>query len=410
MSERVKGVRDFIGREAFLRQQVLENIRKSYELFGFEPIETPSFEYLSLFTNKAGPEIESQLYSFEDKKGEKLALRPEHTISKLRVISGNKSLVFPLKAYSIGNIWRYEDTKKGRWREFIQADIDVFGSSNIFYDSEIIACIDFALKTLGIKGYKINVSNRKILTSLMENLQVNVEDIVQILREIDKIHKVGLDEVVNRISSIIGKEKAEKIREYLNGKDISTFNGTDELNTLIDDLKKSYGVEGVYFDRSLVRGQDYYDGTIFEFEFTEGEMKGVVLAGGGRYDKLSKNFDSSLPIVGGSIGFDVVTEALLSDYKTEFYKSFCVINVDDFEKAREITGQLRRAGIVTDFLLDKSSLSKGLDYCNSKKIKYAVIVGKRDLQDGKITVRDLEAKREMKFEVKNLEKELSELI
>lgn len=139
-------------------------------------------------------------------------------------------------------------------------------------------------------------------------------------------------------------------------------------------------------------------------------MKGVVLAGGGRYDKLSKNFDSSLPIVGGSIGFDVVTEALLSDYKTEFYKSFCVINVDDFEKAREITGQLRRAGIVTDFLLDKSSLSKGLDYCNSKKIKYAVIVGKRDLQDGKITVRDLEAKREMKFEVKNLEKELSELI
>ncbi|MCL4398357.1 ATP phosphoribosyltransferase regulatory subunit, partial [Candidatus Parvarchaeota archaeon] len=100
MSERVKGVRDFTGREAFLRQQALETIRKAYELFDFEPIETPSFEYLSLFTNKSGPEIESQLYSFEDKKGEKLALRPEHTISKLRVVAGNKSLVFPLRAYS----------------------------------------------------------------------------------------------------------------------------------------------------------------------------------------------------------------------------------------------------------------------------------------------------------------------
>ena len=200
-AEKVKGVRDFIGREAFLRQQTLETIRKTYELFGFEPVETPSFEYLSLFTNKSGPEIESQLYSFEDKKGEKLALRPEHTISKLRVVSGNKSLVFPLRAYSIGNVWRYEDTKKGRWREFIQADIDVFGSSNIMYDSEVIACIDFALKRLGVTGYKINVSNRKILTSLMENLQVEAEKIVQVLREIDKMNKLGVEEVTKNVSN-----------------------------------------------------------------------------------------------------------------------------------------------------------------------------------------------------------------
>ena len=190
MVDKVKGVRDFTGRKAFIRQQVLETIRKTYELFGFEPIETPAFEYLSLFTDKSGPEIESQLYSFEDKKGEKLALRPEHTVSKLRVVSSDKSLIFPLKAYSIGNVWRYDDVRKGRWREFIQADIDVFGSPSIFYDSEIIACIDFALKKIGVKGYIINVSNRKILTSLMQTLELKIEDIIQVLREIDKIHKV----------------------------------------------------------------------------------------------------------------------------------------------------------------------------------------------------------------------------
>ncbi|MCL4397004.1 histidine--tRNA ligase [Candidatus Parvarchaeota archaeon] len=408
-AEKVKGVRDFIGREAFLRQQTLETIRKTYELFGFEPVETPSFEYLSLFTNKSGPEIESQLYSFEDKKGEKLALRPEHTISKLRVVSGNKSLVFPLRAYSIGNVWRYEDTKKGRWREFIQADIDVFGSSNIMYDSEVIACIDFALKRLGVTGYKINVSNRKILTSLMENLQVEAEKIVQVLREIDKMNKLGVEEVTKNVSNLIGAEKAEKVRDYLNGKEITELEGIKEVNYLIEDLKKSYKVEGVYFDRSLVRGQDYYDGSIFEFEFTEGQLKGVVLAGGGRYDRISRNFDADFAIVGGSIGFDVIMEVLTANYKNDFYKSFCVISVDDMEKAREIAADLRKAGITTDVLLDSISLSKGLDYCNSKKIKYAVIVGKRDLQDNLVTVRDLESKREMKLNVDSIVAEVKKL-
>jgi histidyl-tRNA synthetase len=410
MVDKVKGVRDFTGRKAFIRQQVLETIRKTYELFGFEPIETPAFEYLSLFTDKSGPEIESQLYSFEDKKGEKLALRPEHTVSKLRVVSSDKSLIFPLKAYSIGNVWRYDDVRKGRWREFIQADIDVFGSPSIFYDSEIIACIDFALKKIGVKGYIINVSNRKILTSLMQTLELKIEDIIQVLREIDKIHKVGLEEVITKITAIIGVEKAEKIKEYLSGSDISHLNGFDELTTLISDLKKSYGIDNVIFDRSLVRGQDYYDGTIFEFEFTEGKFKGVVMAGGGRYDKLSKNFDSDLQIVGGAIGFDVIMETILENDKNEFQKSFCVINIDSVEKARDITMKLREAGIVTDVLLDKVSLSKGLDYCNSKKIKFAIIVGDRDIQEGKITVRDLDAKKDIKLDITNLEKELLKII
>lgn len=408
-TEKVKGVRDFIGAEASLRQQALETIRKTYELFGFEPVETPSFEYLSLFTNKSGPEIESQLYSFQDKKGEKLALRPEHTISKLRVISGNKSLVFPLKAYSIGNVWRYEDTKKGRWREFIQADIDVFGSSSMMYDSEVIACIDFALKRLGITGYKINLSNRKILTSLMENLQVETEKIVQVLREIDKMNKIGIEEVTKNVSNLIGAEKAEKVRGYLNGKEIAGLEGIEEVESLIKDLKRSYGVEGVYFDRSLVRGQDYYDGSIFEFQFIEGQLNGVVLAGGGRYDKISSKFDADFAIVGGAIGFDVIMEVLIENYRNEFYKKVCVLNVDDLEKAREIAAVLRKTGITTDILLDSVSLSKGLDYCNSKKIKYVVIVGKRDLQDNLVTVRDLESKIEMKFKVDSIADELKKL-
>lgn len=243
----------------------------------------------------------------------------------------------------------------------------------------------------------------------MNSLGVDVEDVLQVLREIDKIHKVGIDEVINRISTIISKEKSQKIREYLEGNDISELEGVTELDSLIKDLKENYNVENTYFDRSLVRGQDYYDGTIFEFEFIDGDFKGVVLAGGGRYDKLSEHFDSDFQIVGGSIGFDVVMESILAEYKDEFKNSFCVISVDNVKKAKFIAQRLRNAGITTDLLLDKVSLSKGLNYCNSNKIRFAVIVGDRDLQNGKITVRDMNAKKDMVFDFNNIEKELSEL-
>ncbi len=409
MVDRVKGVRDFVGRKAILRQQTLEAIRKTYELFGFEPIETPSFEYLSLFVDKSGPDIESQLYTFEDKKGEKLALRPEHTISKLRVVSSDKSLVFPLKAYSIGNVWRYEDIRKGRWREFIQADIDVFGSSSLFYDAEVIACIDFALRKLDIDKYKINISNRKVLTSLLEKLDVKLENTIQVLREIDKLNKIGINEVIKRVSDIVGQEKAEIVKKYLNGLDTEGIDGIDDVESVIAELKKRYSINNVYFDRSLVRGQDYYDGTIFEFQFTEGDMKGVVLAGGGRYDRISANFGSDFQIVGGSIGFDVVMENAFLKYKEKFQKSFCVINIDNIDKSIEIAMKLRSMNIPTDILFDKVSLSKGLDYCNSKKIKFALIVGERDLKEGKITIRDLGAKNDIKIGLDNLDKEILDL-
>ncbi len=396
MAERVKGVRDFTEKEAVLRQDVLQRIREAYKCFGFEPIETPSFEYLSLFTNKSGPGIEEQLYSFSDKKGEKLALRPEHTISKLRVVSGNKSLVKPIKAYSIGNVWRYEDPRKARWREFIQADIDVFGSSDLRYDAEVIACIDFAIKKLGLLSYTIRLSNRKVLQSILEELNVAPIDSIQVLREIDKKDKVGIDGVFKKVAELIGSDKAEKIKLYLEGKSEPKGDGVAEIEKVTSYLKE-YGIKNVSFDRSLVRGQDYYDGTIFEFEYNEGQYSKVVFAAGGRYDKLSKKFDSDLPIVGGSIGFDVVMEMVTASTTEDFSESYCVLNIDSIDKAIEIVGKLRQKGLATDILLDKVSLSKGLEYCNAKKIRYAVIVGKKDLEKGEITIRDLREKKDNKI-------------
>ncbi len=394
MAERVKGVRDFIGREASLRLEVINKIRDSYERFGFEPMETPIIEYLSLFTDKSGPEIENQLYSFSDKKGEKLALRPEHTISKLRVVANDKSLVKPFKAYIIGNVWRYEDTAKGRYREFVQADIDVYGSNSIRYDADVIGCIDFAFKNLGISKYKIHINNRKILQSLIDELELQRVDGLTVLREMDKIDKIGVDSVLKNLSSLMGQDKLEKLSDYLKGKFNPESKGQQEVNELVEYLK-DYGISNVVIDNALVRGIAYYDGNIFEFIHEDDPYKGTI-AGGGRYDMLSQKFDVEMPIVGGSIGFDRVMEIIKERPFEDYTNKYCIVNIDKMDKAMEIGRRLREKGLAVDILFDRVSLSKALDYCNSKKIRYAVIVGSKDLEKGEITIRDLKEKKDSK--------------
>jgi histidyl-tRNA synthetase len=388
MAERVKGVRDFLGKEAILRQTVIQKIREAYEAFGFEPLETPSLEYLSLFTDKSGPEIEAQLYSFSDKKGEKLALRPEHTLSRLRAVSENKSLIKPFKSYSIGDVWRYEDPGKGKYREFLQADIDIYGSSSIRYDAEIIACIDFVFKKLGISGYKIHLNNRKILQGLLDDLGILPTEGLQVLRELDKLNKVGEKEVLLRISVVIGAKKAEEIKKYIDGKYKLNLIGQKELSELVDYLK-DYGIKDVVIDNSLIRGNAYYDGNIFEFVT---ESIGTI-AGGGRYDKLSLQFGPSMPVVGAAIGFERIIEILKSTVTDDFIESYCVINIDNIKKAVEIATKLRETGKKTDLFLEDVSLSKGLSYCDANKIRYAVIIGNKDLKNGEITIRDLKEKK-----------------
>lgn len=395
MAERVKGVRDFTGKEAVLRQDALQKIRESYELFGFEPIETPVLEYLSLFTEKSGSEIENQMYAFEDKKGEKLALRPEHTISRMRVVAENRALMKPLKAYGIGNVWRYEDVAKGRYREFMQADIDIYGSSSVTSDAEIIACIDFTFKRLGLKDYTIHINNRKVLQTLLDDLSIPTDKAYMTLKELDKADKTGIEGVVNALSKFLDSKQVDGVRDFMEGRLQIKSEGSTEILELTNYLE-SYGIKNIVVDNALVRGLDYYDGNIFEFVIDTPDFKGAI-AGGGRYDRLSKNFNVTLPVVGCAIGFERVMEILKTKITDDFTERYCVINVDNSEKAIEIAGKLREKGQVTDLLVDAGSLSKGLDYCNNKRIRYAVIVGNKDLSTGEVTIRDLKEKKDKKI-------------
>ncbi|MCW1294065.1 MAG: histidine--tRNA ligase [Candidatus Parvarchaeota archaeon] len=402
MAGRVKGTRDFIGLEAVVRQEMLQKIKTSYSLFGFEPIETPAFEYLQLFVDKSGPEIENQLYSFSDKKGEKLALRPEHTVSKMRVITSDKSLIKPIKTYSIGPVWRYEDVAKGRLREFIQADIDIYGGKSVSYDAEVIACMDYTLKKLGISGYKIHLNNRKVLQDMLDSLGIPFDVGLQVMREIDKLDKIGMDEVAKNLVKLVGNDKSNKIKSYLLGElKVKSEVGDEELNGLISYLKK-YGIENYEVDRKLVRGLAYYDGNIFEFIADTGPYKGTIAAGG-RYDILSRQFDSSISATGAALGFERIFEIVKENTKADFSDRLCVISIDSDDEAIRTATAIRYKDVFADLLLSDVSLSKALAYCDSKKIRYAVLIGKKDLERGEVTLRDLKEKKERRMKLSDLE-------
>ncbi|MCW1292574.1 MAG: histidine--tRNA ligase [Candidatus Parvarchaeota archaeon] len=384
--QRVKGTRDFI-QDALLRENLIDKIKESYSLFGFKPIITPSIEYLSLYKNKAGEEIENQLYSFEDKKGEKLVLRPEHTLSKLRAVN-SLQLPKPMKFYSIGNVWRYEDVSKGRYREFIQADIDTYGSEDPFFDAEIIQCIDFTLRKIGINDYTINISSRKIWDEFLE--KVNLKDKEkEILRLIDKIDKVGEENVKLELERM----NALSVLEFLENKEISK--DLLKLFEHLDKLKINY-----VFNKKIVRGLDYYDS--FVFEFISNDLK-MSIAGGGRYDSLSKKvFGKELSATGGSIGFERVFELIKSKYKEEFSDQVCVISVGEDKEAIEIANELRLNSIRTNLFLSETNLSKAMDYCNKNMIRFAVIVGRRELSEGTVKLKDLKESKEMNIKKSEL--------
>ncbi len=397
--ETVKGVKYFVGEEAILRQKVLQTIVDVYKAFNFEPIETPALEYFSLFSQKSGPEIESQMYTFSDKKGEKLALRPEHTISKLKAVIENKSIPKPIKAYSVGPVWRYEDVSKGRYREFIQADVDIYGSKSIFYDAEVIACIHSAFQAIGIKEYDIHINNRKALQSKIDELGIPFLTGLEVMRTVDKLDKIGEKGVKELLDKLIGSEKAKGLLEYISSDEPAEGQGRDEIFKLVDYLK-DYSITNVKIDNSLVRGLDYYDGNIFEFISYAKEYKGTV-SGGGRYDGLGKKFDVEIPVVGGTLGFDRAMEILGQRNKIDFSEKYCIISVDNDKKATEIAMRLRDSMVSTDLILGES-LKKALDYCNAKRIRYAVIVGNKDLAEGKVTIRDLKTKEEKKVSESSL--------
>jgi len=419
----VKGTRDFLPEEMILRQQVLEKIKSVFETFGFQPLETPALESWEVLSKKGtgGDEILNETYNFKDKGDRMIGLRYDLTVPLARVMASNPNLNLPFKRYQIQNVWRYGDIAKDRFREFLQADIDIVGSEKMNADAEIIACAISVLDSLGFKKFLVRINNRKILEALAKYSGVEDDKIVDVLRSIDKLEKIGIDKVKeelrakgisdNSVQNILESVKIKGEPEIVLKKveKIIKNEGIEELKQVISILKKMKVKPKFTIDISLARGLDYYTGPIFEIFAEEGIGS---IAGGGRYDKMIGLFSGKdVPAVGISFGIERIIEVMKERKMIEARKSkvkVFVIAVNDKvrDKVLEVVQILRNKSIQTDYDLRSRSLSKQLNYANSLGIPNVIIVGEKELQKKAVKLRKMETGEETLLKIKDVAKSL----
>lgn len=396
----LKGFRDFLPKDALKRQYVIDKIKGVFERYGFDPLETPALEYAETLLGKYGDEADKLLYLFEDNGGRKVGLRYDQTVPLARVISQYQNdLPFPFKRYQIQPVWRAENTQKGRFREFLQCDIDTVGSPSALADAEIIACTLTAFGQLGFSDTMVLVNDR----TLFDNLNLTKKEIIII----DKLEKIGRDEVIRQLTAA-GRDNADDILTKL-----GESKPTERLSEIFSTLE-SYGFtqgKDVQFSPFLARGLDYYTSSIFEVKVPA--YRAGSLAGGGRYDKLIGTFiGSDVPAVGIAFGFDRIMEALneLSLLTESATTTQILVTVFDptFTKSSEtITAILRSALVNTETYPEAVKLDKQLKYADRKSVPYVIIQGPEELKKGVVKLKDMKAKTQEELTVDEVIQKLS---
>jgi len=407
-----RGMRDIKPEEMRMRERMLGSIKRVFKLYGFAPLETPALESWEVLSAKGagGSEIINETYNFEDKGGRRVGMRYDLTVPLARFIAMNPNIPLPFKRYQIGSVWRYGDVAKGRLREFWQADVDIVGSESMLADAEIVACTVDVFRELDFREFTVRLNNRKILSAMVKFAGIEAGKVEDAFRAIDKLEKIGKEKVFEELAGRgIEKKAGEKLMELisLSGEADRML---DECEKLIGDIKegregiaetrelisclRKMGAEGnLKVDFSLARGMEYYTGPIFEVFFSEGIGS---LAGGGRYDKMIGLFlGKEMPATGISFGIERIAE-VMGERKDAGEKSVFIASVDEssMEEAMKIAGLFRKNGVAAMIDLRERSLAKQLNYANSLNIPYVVIIGREEMKQGKVKLRDFRSGEE----------------
>lgn len=390
----LKGFRDFLPQDARKRQYIINILKKNFEVFGFEPLETPTLEYEEILAGKYGDEGEKLMYRFEDNGKRKVAMRYDQTVPLARMVAQYQgTLPLPFKRYQIQNVWRAENTQKGRYREFLQCDIDTVGLASETADAEIVALVGQSLKALGFKEYKILVNDRSVFGDLP----------IEAIITIDKLKKIGEESVKKELQErgfspeVLDQIQSATMPESLNTIiEIATRLGADE--------------ETIVFEPTLARGLDYYTGMIIEVEIP-GYTTGSV-GGGGRYDKLLGLFTNhQIPAVGFAFGFDRLGEAMeqleLFPSSTDATATVLVtIFGPEYAYASiDIANKLRENNISAELWLDpQSKMEKQLKYANNKAIPYVIIAGPEEIKKNTLIVKDMKKRTQSEINIGELVK------
>lgn len=416
-AQTLKGFRDFLPGDARKRQYVINKLRGVFESFGFEPLETPALEYEEVLLGKYGEEGDKLMYRFTDNGGRKVALRYDQTVPLARVAAQYQNeLPMPFKRYQIQPVWRAENPQKGRFREFLQCDIDTIGITSPLADAEIIATVVESLKQLGFKNFKIIINDRNIFSNLIKRDIFSEKTLQIVIRAMDKLKKIGREKV---LEEMIGKGIPSEQATYAI-QTIEQMQPTERISQILSLLEKFDITPRAYpnrvtrceFSPTLARGLDYYTGLIFEVE-VEGYTTGSV-AGGGRYDNLIGLFaGKSIPAVGVAYGFDRIVEAMdqLGLFPTDLATTKALVTVFSPEleqKSMEISSRLRSNNINTELWLDpETKLDKQLKYADQKEIPYVVILGPNEVQENKVTLKNLKDKTQETISLDELASKLT---
>jgi len=430
--QRVKGTRDLLPEDMIKRRYVFERIREVFEAYGFKEILTPTFEYTKLFELRSGEEVVEQLYAFEDKGGRNLSLRPDLTSSVARLfVNAFQTAPKPIKWYYITNMFRYEEPQSGRLREFWQAGVELIGSSNIEADAEVIALLIESYLSTGLKEFTVNVGDRILLDEFAKML--GVKDDIGLMRLIDKKDKMERGEFVKALQEFgLNEEDINKVFTLieLKGKPDDVLPKARELFTSeiakeelkkieeLFELLKAYGIEDyALIDFGIARGFDYYTSIVFE-AIADNDLGIGSIGGGGRYDNLIEVFGGKpTPATGFAIGIErlipiLESKGLLPEFKigSDVFVAYIGKELEIKKKAIEVTQTLRKANIKAEYDIQGRKLRKALDYANSIEVKVAIILGKRDLAEGKVTIRDMESGEQKQVAIESIVEEVKKLL
>ena len=423
----LSGFMELLPNEQILFNQMKEKIQKTYEKFGFLPLDTPIIESAEVLLAKAGGETEKQIYRFQ--KGENdLALRFDLTVPLAKYVAKNYgSLSFPFRRYQIGKVYRGERAQKGRYREFYQCDIDIIGDGelDLINDAEIPSVIYNLFRELGFEDFTIKINNRKILNGLFEGINQK-ENSTEILRIIDKIDKIGKEAVIEELQKIgveeqqikfiidfieiegTSDEKIEKLENLGINNDVYK-KGLEELKTVVKNVRL-FGVPEANFkvDLTIARGLDYYTGTVYETFLNNYRELGSVCSGG-RYENLAEYYtEKSLPGVGISIGltrlFYKLNELNIIKAEKKAISDILIIPITkNLEEPIKLATDIRKLGINTEIYLNDKKLKAKFKYADKLEIPYVIVIGDDEIKLNKVKLKNMKNGEEKEINMEESE-------
>ena len=408
------GMMELLPQDQIQFNKIMDTIKEVYESFGFFPLDTPVIEYSNVLLAKAGGETEKQIYRFT--KGDNdLSLRFDLTVPLARYVAQRyNELIFPFKRYQIGKVYRGERPQKGRYREFYQCDIDVIGNETLsmVYDAEIPAVIYNVFKKLDFGKFTIRINNRKILNGFFDSLELN-DNSTDILRIIDKIEKIGSDNVIKELEELnIDSEKITQIMNFIKikGSNEEIITSLKEMNlqnelfsTGINELEqtinyiKDFNIPQEYYqiDLTIARGLDYYTGTVYETILDEHPSLGSICSGG-KYENLTGYYtDQNLPGIGISIGltrlYSKLKEANLIPNINNNLIECLVVPMDKqcLKYAIKVATTLRENKIVTDVYYQEKNMKQKMKFADRQNIPFVIIIGEEEMNNQILTIKNM---------------------